>query len=282
MSPPGAHVWRCPSCGRQVPLRIEECRCGTSKAIVTSQEEAPTAGLASQATPPPQTEATGGGTRFLLVGLLLGLTLAAVGFVWLQPDERLMVVLPMFHVGGMNIQTTPALQLGATYIARAFSGDKTQLVPLIKGAIEHQGAAFIDVISPCVAFNNHAGSTKSFDYVREHNEAVNKLDFISARAPIHVDYDPGTTQMVEQHDGSRLVLKKVSADYDANDRLGAMNFLGHHASKGQIVTGLIFVDSDPEDLHRHFNTVDKPLNTLSEKELCPGSAALDKINAALR
>ena len=115
-----------------------------------------------------------------------------------------------------------ALQLGATYVARSFSGDKTQLVPLIKGAIEHQGAAFIDVISPCVAFNNHAGSTKSFDYVREHNEAVNRLDFISARAPIHVDYDPGTTQMVEQHDGSRLVLKKVSADYDANDRLGAM------------------------------------------------------------
>ena len=88
--------------------------------------------------------------------------------------------------------------------------------------------------------------------------------------------------MVEQHDGSRLVLKKVSADYDANDRLGAMNFLGHHASKGQIVTGLIFVDSEPEDLHTHFNTVDKPLNALGEKELCPGSATLEKINAALR
>jgi len=175
-----------------------------------------------------------------------------------------------------------ALQLGATYVARAFSGDKTQLVPIIKGAIEHQGAAFIDVISPCVAFNNHAGSTKSFDYVREHNEAVNRLDFISSRARIKVDYDPGTTQVVEQHDGSRLVLKKVSADYDANDRLGAMSFLGHHAAKGQIVTGLIFVDSEPEDLHRHFNTVDTPLNQLTEKELCPGSEALEKINASLR
>ena len=175
-----------------------------------------------------------------------------------------------------------ALQLGATYVARAFSGDKTQLVPLIKAAIEHQGAALIDVLSPCVAFNNHTGSTKSFDYVREHNEAVNRLDFISARAPIHVDYDPGATQVVEQHDGSRLVLKKVSADYDAHDRVGAMNFLAHHATKGQIVTGLIFVDSEPEDLHDHFNTVDKPLNALSEKELCPGSAALDKINASLR
>src|SRR4030081_1410183 len=85
-----------------------------------------------------------------------------------------------------------ALQLGASFVARSFSGDKTQLVPLIKGAIEHEGAAFIDVISPCVAFNNHAGSTKSFDYVREHNEAVNRLDFISPREPIKVDYDPGT------------------------------------------------------------------------------------------
>src|ERR671930_2722229 len=95
-----------------------------------------------------------------------------------------------------------ALQLGATYVARSFSGDKNQLVPIIQGAIRHQGAAFIDVISPCVAFNNHAGSTKSFDYVREHNEAVNRLDFMPARAPIKVDYEPGSVQIVEQHDGS--------------------------------------------------------------------------------
>jgi 2-oxoglutarate/2-oxoacid ferredoxin oxidoreductase subunit beta len=175
-----------------------------------------------------------------------------------------------------------ALQLGATFVARGFSGDKIQLVPLIKAAIEHQGAAFIDIISPCVAFNNHEGSTKSFDYVREHNEAVNRLDFITARAPITVDYQPGSVEVVEQHDGSRLVLKKVAADYDANDRLGAMSFLQRHAAKGQVVTGLLFVDDEPEDLHQHFNTVDAPLNTLSAKELCPGSAALEKINAALR
>jgi 2-oxoglutarate ferredoxin oxidoreductase subunit beta len=175
-----------------------------------------------------------------------------------------------------------ALQLGATFVARSFSGDKTQLVPLIKAAIEHEGAALIDVISPCVAFNNHAGSTKSFDYVREHNEAVNRLDFISARSPIAVDYEPGAIQVVEQHDGSKLVLKKVAADYDANDRLGAMSFLQRNAAEGQIVTGLIYVDPEPEDLHRHFNTVDAPLNSLSEKELCPGSVALEKINASLR
>src|ERR1700757_4248439 len=125
-----------------------------------------------------------------------------------------------------------ALQLGATFVARSFSGDKTQLVPLIAGAIQHKGAAFIDVISPCVAFNNHAGSTKSFDYVREHNDAVNRLDVITGREPITVDYAPGTVQVVEQHDGSRLALRKLDADYDANDRAGAMGFLAKPRPKG--------------------------------------------------
>jgi 2-oxoglutarate ferredoxin oxidoreductase subunit beta len=175
-----------------------------------------------------------------------------------------------------------ALQLGASFVARSFSGDKTQLVPIIKAAIEHQGAAFIDVISPCVAFNNHAGSTKSFDYVREHNEAVNRLDFITGRAPITADYAPGTVQTVEQHDGTTLVLRKINADYDVHDRPAAMNFLQQHAAKGQVVTGVLYLDSEPEDLHRHLNTCATPLNALSEKELCPGSAALEKINAGLR
>src|SRR5215469_17044091 len=175
-----------------------------------------------------------------------------------------------------------ALQLGATYVARSFSGDKDQLVPLIKGAIEHEGAAFIDVISPCVAFNNHVGSTKSFDYVREHNEAVNRLDVITGRATIHLDQAPGTVQVVEQHDGSKLVLRKLNEDYDVHDRLAAMNFLQTHAAKGQIVTGLIYLESEAEDLHANLNTVEAPLNGLGEQELCPGSAALDKINASLR
>jgi 2-oxoglutarate ferredoxin oxidoreductase subunit beta len=175
-----------------------------------------------------------------------------------------------------------ALQLGASFVARSFSGDKTQLVPLIEAAIKHNGASFIDVISPCVAFNNHTGSTKSFDYVREHNEAVNRLDVISGRAPITVDYAPGTVQVVEQHDGTKLALRKVDADYDVHDRLAAMAFLQKHAAKGQVVTGLLYVDADAEDLHSHLNTVAAPLNTLGEKELCPGSAALEKINASLR
>jgi 2-oxoglutarate ferredoxin oxidoreductase subunit beta len=175
-----------------------------------------------------------------------------------------------------------ALQLGATFVARSFSGDKHQLVPIIKAAIEHEGAAFIDVISPCVAFNNHVGSTKSFDYVREHNEAVNYLDFITGRAPIKVDYEPGSVQIVEQHDGSRLALKKLNSEYDVHDRVAAMGFLAEHAAKGQIVTGLLYVTQDPVDLHHHLKTVEKPLNALNEKELCPGSTALDKINASLR
>jgi 2-oxoglutarate ferredoxin oxidoreductase subunit beta len=175
-----------------------------------------------------------------------------------------------------------ALQVGATFVARSFSGDKAQLTPLIKAAIEHQGAAFIDVISPCVAFNNHAGSTKSFDYVREHNEAVNFLDFMTGRAPIHVDYAPGTVELVEQHDGTTLALRKLNSEYDVHDRLAAMSFQQHHAAKGQIVTGLLYVEQDSTDLHGHLNTVDAPLNTLGDKELCPGSAALDKINASLR
>jgi 2-oxoglutarate ferredoxin oxidoreductase subunit beta len=175
-----------------------------------------------------------------------------------------------------------ALQLGATFVARSFSGDKEQLVPLVKAAIEHQGAAFIDVISPCIAFNNHAGSTKSFDYVREHNDAVNRLDVLTGRDPITVDYAPGTVQVVEQHDGTRLALRKIDADYDAHDRLAAMTFLQKHAAKGQIVTGLLYIDPDADDLHAHLNTVDRPLNMLQTTELCPGSAALDKINSSLR
>src|ERR1700722_2696664 len=175
-----------------------------------------------------------------------------------------------------------ALQLGSTFVSRSFSGDKKQLVPLIKAAIEHEGASFVDVISPCVAFNNHTGSTKSFDYVREHNESVNFLDFMTGQAPIHVDYAPGTGAKVQQHDGTTIALRKLNADNDVPDRLAAMSSLQHHAAKGQIVTGLLYVAEEAEDLHGHLNTVDTALNTMSEKELCPGSAALDKINASLR
>jgi 2-oxoglutarate ferredoxin oxidoreductase subunit beta len=175
-----------------------------------------------------------------------------------------------------------ALQLGVTFVGRSFSGDKAQLVPLIKAAIEHKGAAFLDVLSPCVAFNNHAGSTKSFDYIREHNEAVNQLDFISGRAPILIEQEPGTVQIVEQHDGSKIALRKIAADYDVHDRRAATNYLLERQAAGEVVTGLLYVEEQAEDLHAHLGTVAKPLNALNERELCPGSAMLEKFNASLR
>jgi 2-oxoglutarate ferredoxin oxidoreductase subunit beta len=175
-----------------------------------------------------------------------------------------------------------ALQLGATYVGRSFSGDKDQLVPLIKGALAHQGVALIDCISPCVAFNNHEGSTKSYDYVREHNESVNKLDVILGRAPITAQYAPGDVTEVTQHDGSVLRLRKLHDDYDPTDRVAAMNYLARHKAMGEIVTGLLFVDPEPEDMHAGLGTVATPLNQLGDDILVPGSAALEKLNAALR
>ncbi len=174
-----------------------------------------------------------------------------------------------------------ALQLGATYVARSFSGDKEQLVPLIKGALSHRGAALLDVISPCVAFNNHAGSTKSYDYVRAHNEAVNRLDFMPHRDAITAMYQPGEVIEVTQHDGSVLRLRKLAEGYDPGDRLAAMTHIAAHEARGEILTGLLYVRAGAEDLHGHLNTVQTPLNRLAESELCPGSAALAAINAEL-
>ena len=175
-----------------------------------------------------------------------------------------------------------ALQLGASFVARSFSGDKQQLVPLIKAALAHPGAAFIDVISPCVAFNNHAGSTKSYDYVREHNEAVNRIDFMPKRSEITTDYAPGSVTEVRQHDGSVLRLRKIADDYDASDRIAAMNYVQGHQARGEIVTGLLYLHPEADDLHAHLNTVETPLNALDAKTLCPGAAMLERINASLR
>ncbi len=175
-----------------------------------------------------------------------------------------------------------ALQLGATYVGRSFSGDKAQLVPLIKGAMGHGGAAFLDVISPCVAFNNHAGSTKSYDYVREHNEAVSRIDFITSRDEITTQYAAGSVVDVEQHDGKFLRLRKLHADYDPTDRLSAMNQVAIHQARGEVLTGLLYVDPDAGDLHAAINTTAAPLNSLGVQKLCPGVAALEKLNASFR
>ena len=175
-----------------------------------------------------------------------------------------------------------ALQLGATFVGRSFSGDKAQLVPLIKAAIGHGGAAFLDVISPCVAFNNHTGSTKSYDYVREHNEAVSRIDFISSRDEITTQYEPGSVVDVEQHDGKFLRLRKLMSEYDPTDRLQAMHQVATHQARGEVLTGLLYVDPDASDLHASMNTSATPLNAMGREKLCPGAEALAKLNASLR
>jgi 2-oxoglutarate/2-oxoacid ferredoxin oxidoreductase subunit beta len=175
-----------------------------------------------------------------------------------------------------------ALALGATFVARGFSGDKGQLVPLIKAAVAHRGAAFIDVVSPCVAFNNHPGSTKSYDYVREHNDAVNRLDFMPERAPITAEYPEGGTRDVVLHDGGIVRLHKLDASYDPSDKVGAMAYLEARRARGEVVTGLLYVDAGSADMHASLHTVDAPLNTLGDAELVPGNAALAAINASLR
>jgi 2-oxoglutarate ferredoxin oxidoreductase subunit beta len=174
-----------------------------------------------------------------------------------------------------------ALQLGATYVGRGFSGDKAQLVPLIEGAIRHGGAAFIDVISPCVAFNNHAGSTRSYDHVRAHNEALNRIDFIDLAAE---QTATGSEPVIDvpQADGSALRLRRLHPEYDPTDRLAAMNALQQHAAAGEIATGLLYIDPQAHDWHAAQHTVARPLNALGESDLSPGAAALIKINAGLR
>ena len=175
-----------------------------------------------------------------------------------------------------------ALQLGATYVARSFSGDKAQLVPLIEGALAHRGPAFIDVISPCVTFNNHAGSTRSYDYVREHNEAVNRIDFVPPRSELAAGYAPGEATEIALHDGSTLRLRKLATAFDPTDRLAAINQVMAHEARGEIVTGLLFVDPDAGELHDRLGTPRTALNRLDEVALCPGGAMLERINGSLR
>jgi 2-oxoglutarate ferredoxin oxidoreductase subunit beta len=175
-----------------------------------------------------------------------------------------------------------ALTLGATFVARGFSGDKEQLIPLIKAAVMHHGAAFIDVVSPCVAFNNHPGSTKSYDYVREHNDAVNRLDFIPSRGEIKTSYAPGETRSVVLHDGGAIRLHKLGDGYDPSDRVAAMSFLESRRAAGEVVTGLLYLHEDGGDMHDALDTVPAPLNSLTDADLVPGNATLAAVNASLR
>jgi 2-oxoglutarate ferredoxin oxidoreductase subunit beta len=171
-----------------------------------------------------------------------------------------------------------AIQLGAGFVARSFSGDKEQLVPLMTAALKYKGFSFIDVISPCVTFNNHIQSTKSYQYFREHNEALGFLDVIPDKEEINIQYDEGTTTEVEIHDGSKMVLRKLDKNHDPYNKSNSLSILNNHQSDGSVVTGLIYLDKNEMDLHDTINTNHKPLNILSEKELCPGSSGLDFVN----
>jgi 2-oxoglutarate ferredoxin oxidoreductase subunit beta len=175
-----------------------------------------------------------------------------------------------------------ALQMGATFVARSFSGDKGQLVPLIKAAMTHRGFALIDVISPCVTFNNNPGSTKSYEFVREHAEATGTVDFVPMRKEITTDYKPGFSHEVTMHDGSSIHLYKVDEELDPFNRRSAMITLEDHRESGSILTGLIYMDRDSRDLHDVLETSQRPLNELREGDLCPGNKMLENINASLR
>ncbi len=175
-----------------------------------------------------------------------------------------------------------SLELGATFVAQSFSGDKTQLIPLIKAAMKHPGFALINVISPCVTFNNNVGSTKSYDFVREHIEATSTLDFVPEMQEITTSYTEGSSQQVKLHDGSAINLHKLSSAWDPMDRQSAMNAMMNAKNKGEILTGLIYIEPETKDLHDLIQTTATPLNALGKKELCPGASALEEINADLR
>lgn len=175
-----------------------------------------------------------------------------------------------------------ALQLGATFVARSFSGDKAQLVPLIKAAISHQGFAFIDVISPCVTFNNNAGSSKGYEYVRDHLAATGTVDFVPMKEEITTQYEAGTSQEVTLHDGSVVHLHKADERLDIHSRRSALGLIKDYKSKDQILTGLLYMDPDSQDLHETIKSSNKPLRALVESDLCPGSNVLRNINESLQ
>jgi 2-oxoglutarate ferredoxin oxidoreductase subunit beta len=175
-----------------------------------------------------------------------------------------------------------ALTLGATFVARSFSGDKDQLVPIIKAGIAHRGFAFIDVISPCVTFNDHEGSTKSYAYTREHMVEVVSADFVPLRDEITTDYPEGSLQTVTMHDGSVVKFRKVAADYDATDRDAAYAHIREHQKKGEVVTGLLYLSPDSKDVHDQNETVAAPLFNLPHDQLCPGNDALQKLMQQFR
>ncbi len=175
-----------------------------------------------------------------------------------------------------------ALTLGATFVARCFSGDKAQLIPILKAGLVHNGFAFIDVISPCVTFNDHEGSTKSYAYTREHQIELVQADFVPVREEIEAEYAPGSVQRVQLHDGSHLNFRKVAEDYDATDRDKSYAYIRKCDEAGEVATGLLFIDPDTKDMMEQAQAVPGPLTSLRFEDLCPGSEALEKLQMRFR
>jgi 2-oxoglutarate/2-oxoacid ferredoxin oxidoreductase subunit beta len=175
-----------------------------------------------------------------------------------------------------------AIELGATFVARSFSGDKKQLLVLLKAALAHRGTVLLDVLSPCVTFNDHVGSTKSYAYAKDHDDPLEEVSFVPFFEDIDVDYEPGTTQEVTLHDGSRLLLKKLEEQYDATDKIGALRRLHETARRGEFATGLIYIEPDRDDFLTQLNLVDEPLASLPLESVRPSKAALDEIMESLR
>jgi len=175
-----------------------------------------------------------------------------------------------------------AIQLGASFVARSFSGDKKQLLSILKAALGHRGTCMIDVISPCVTFNDHEGSTKSYAYAKEHDEVLGDISFVPFFDNISIEYDPGTTKEVTLHDGSKLYLKKVADDYDPTDKLTAISLLHETARRGEFATGVLYVEPDKDDFVTLPNLVDEPLSTLPLSRVRPGPDVLEQLMDSLR
>src|SRR5918911_1669622 len=175
-----------------------------------------------------------------------------------------------------------AIELGATFVGRSFSGDKKQLLAMLKAAIAHRGTSMIDVVSPCVTFNDHEGSTKSYQYVKDHDEPVEEVSFVPYFEDITVDYEPGSMQEVTMHDGSKLLLKKLEEGYDPTDKIGALKRLHETARRGEFATGIIYIEPDRDDFLEQLNVVDEPLATLPLERVRPGREALEEILESLR
>ncbi len=175
-----------------------------------------------------------------------------------------------------------ALGLGGTFIARGFSGDKEQLVPLIKAGLKHEGFAVLDVLSPCVTFNDHEDSTKSYAHTRQNFHRATRLDFIPPAEPISAQYEEGESICVNLHGGSNVMLRKAGQEYDPTDRARAFAYIEQHQKRGEIVTGLLYVDAEREDMHTLANTIDEDLIDVAFEDLCPGSAALADLQERFR